>query len=138
MNASSILAKKEVSRLVLKFDEQLRIFRAAELATCNRLLEAAALLCPAGRNASSAAELDMLARINVRQRRFAEARKCWELAITRDSEKKEECEQCLQVLEVYSAQCYKRRVIDWWIALILLALSLVISIWTLIFQATNS
>ncbi len=137
MNASPTLAKKEVSRLVLKFDEQLRIYRAAELAACNRLLEAAALLCPAGKTASSAAELDMLARINVMQRRFTEARKCWEQAITCDSDKKVECEQCLQVLEVYSAQCYKRRVIDWWIALILLALSLLISIWTLIFKASN-
>ncbi len=132
-----MLEKKEVSRLVLKFDEQLRMHRASELAACNRLLEAAALLCPAGRNASSAAELDMLARINVRQRRFAEAQKCWEQAITRDSDKKGECEQCLQVLEVYSAQCYRRRVIEWWIALSLLALSLVISIWTLILQAAN-
>jgi tetratricopeptide (TPR) repeat protein len=137
MNASSIVEKKEVSRLVLKFDEQLRMHRASELAACNRLLEAAALLCPAGRGASSAAELDMLARINVKQRRFAEAKKCWEQAITRDNDKKEDCEQCLQVLEVYSAQCYKRKVIDWWIALSLLALSLVISIWTLIIQAAN-
>jgi hypothetical protein len=138
MSASPVLAKKEISRLVLKFDEQLRIFRASELAACNRLLEAAALLCPAGRNASSAAELDMLARINVRQGRFAEARKYWEQAITCDNGKKGEYVQCLKVLEVFSAQYYKQRVIHWWIALGLLTLSLAISIWTLIFKAANS
>ncbi len=132
-----MLGTKEVDRVVREFDERLRLARASELASCNRLLEAEALLCPKGVGAASAAELDLLARINVRQCRFAEARKRWEQAIAREESRRGEFEQCLRVLEAYSAQSLKRRLIEWWVTLTLLVISLGIGIWNLIRQITN-
>lgn len=132
-----MLGTKEVDRVVREFDERLRLARASELASCNRLLEAEALLCPKGVGAASAAELDLLARINVRQCRFAEARKRWEQAIAREESRRGEFEQCLRVLEAYSAQSLKRHLIEWWVTLTLLVISLGIGIWNLIRQITN-
>jgi len=137
MDAASIRGNKEIARLALEFDERLRLARVAELASCNRLLEAEALLYLVGAGKATAAELDVLARINVRQCRFAEARECWEQAMNRGESRRGEFEQCLQVLEVYRTQWFKRRMIEWWVTLALLVVSLGIGIWTLIRQITN-
>jgi hypothetical protein len=137
MDAAPIRGNKEVDHLVREFDERLRLAHASELASGNRLLEAMALLCQEGAGKASAAELDLLARINVRQCLFAEARKRWEQAIAREESRRGEFEQCLQVLEVYRTQWFKRRMIEWWVTLALLVVSLGIGIWTLIRQITN-
>ncbi len=112
-----------------QFDERLRLARAAELASCNRFMEAEAILCPAGVASASAAELDAMARINVKQCRFADARKRWEQAIIRSPEQREEFEQCLTALDAFSAQWLKRRTIERWAILSVLIILLMVDAW---------
>ena len=132
MDAVSIRGNQEVVRLVRQFDERLRLARAAELASCNRLLEAEALLCPEGVALASAAELDVLARINVKQCRFADAKKRWEQAISRSEDRRAKFEQCLKALDTYSVQWLKRRTIMWWVTLAVLTVWLIVSIWVFV------
>lgn len=135
MDAVSIQANQEVGRLVRQFDEHLRLACASELASCNRLLEAEALLCPEGVALAGAAELDVLARINVKQCRFADAKKRWEQAISRSGDRRAEFEQCLKVLETYSAQWRKRRMIMWWVTPAILTFWLIVGAWVLVKRA---
>lgn len=79
----------EAYRIVSRFDERLKLARASELAGGGRLLEAEALLCPLGRHPNSAQELDLLARILVRQGRYDEARQCWREVADGDQRKKD-------------------------------------------------
>lgn len=137
MDAESIRGNQEVVRLVRQFDERLRLARAAELASCNRLLEAEALLCPEGVASASADELNVLARINVKQCRFADAKKRWEQAISRSVDRRAEFEQCLKALDTYSAQWLKRRTIIWWVSLAVLTVWLIISVWVLVRRAAS-
>lgn len=123
---------KEVNRLVEEFDERLRLARASELASGNRLLEAEAVLCPKGTGAAGASELDMLARIHVRQYRFADARKRWEQAASHDETRRAEFEECLRVLDDYRARLTKRRLIEWRVSVALFVASLVLFIWSLL------
>jgi len=115
-----------------QFDERLRLARAAELASCNRLMEAEALLCPAGAAPASAAELDVLARINVKQCRFADARKRWEQAIIRAPEQRGEFEQCLTALDTFGAQWLKRRRIKQRVVLSVITVLLIVEVWLLV------
>ena len=131
MGAASIGGNLEALHLVQQFDERLRLARATELATSNRLLEAEALLCPRGSAESSVAELDLLARIHVRQGRFDAAKRLWEQAVVRAVDRRAKFEECLRVLEEYSIRRIRRCKIEWWITLVLLISSLAISIWVL-------
>src|SRR5260221_5195359 len=60
---------------------QTRFARAAELARFGRYLAAEGLLSPNGREPSDPRELDLLARISARQRRYRRARRLWEIAL---------------------------------------------------------
>lgn len=60
--------------------KEVRLARATELAHSRRYLEAIALLAPQGDLPSSARELDLLARIAARQRRYADAELYWRKA----------------------------------------------------------
>jgi hypothetical protein len=60
---------------------QIRFARAAELARFGRYLAAEGLLSPNGREPSDPKELDLLARISARQRRYRRARRLWEIAL---------------------------------------------------------
>jgi hypothetical protein len=62
---------------------QVRFARAAELARSGRHLEAEGLLSPNGQEPTDPKELDLLARIFVRQRRYRCARRLWEIALMR-------------------------------------------------------
>ena len=62
---------------------QIRFARAAELARFGRYLAAEGLLSPNGREPSNPKELDLLARISARQRRYRRARRLWEIALKR-------------------------------------------------------
>jgi hypothetical protein len=59
------------------FETRLRLARAAELGLAGRLLQAESVLSPNGSLPDTSLELDMLARINVRQGRFSDALKRW-------------------------------------------------------------
>ena len=130
MDTASIRAK-QIAQVVLEFDGRLRLARAAELASCNRLLEAETLLCPEGATNANASELDLLARIHTRKNCFVEARRCWDRAISLDEGSRAKFEECLRVLEEYSIQRIRRRKIEWWIALALLIISLSMGLWVL-------
>lgn len=55
----------------------MRLARATELARSGQYLEATVLLAPQGRLPTDPRELDLLARIAARQRRFADAERLW-------------------------------------------------------------
>jgi tetratricopeptide (TPR) repeat protein len=120
-------------RLALReFDVRLRLARASELALLNHLNRAEQVLCEMGISKASAEELDLLARIHVRQGRFEDARKRWEKAIDRDEGNRSKFEECLRELEDFSVKQMKRRLIEWRVSLALLSFSLLIGIWILI------
>lgn len=127
MAAASIWDNQEVTRLVRQFDERLRLARATELASCNRLLEAESLLCPKGAAAASVAELDLLARVHVKQGRFDAAKRRWAEAASRSTDRAAEMERYLKALDAYTVEHYRRRVVIWWASLLLLAVWLGIS-----------
>lgn len=122
----------DLRQVLREFDERLRLARASELALLNHLQRAEEVLCAGGISKASSAELDLLARIHVRQGRFEDARKRWEKAIDRDEGSRSKFEECLQELEAFSAKQMKRRLIEWRVSLALLSFSLLIGVWILI------
>lgn len=66
-----------LTKIAQVFDIRLRVARAAELALAGKLLQAESLLSPNGCLPSNSHELDMLARIHVRQGRLIDALKRW-------------------------------------------------------------
>jgi tetratricopeptide (TPR) repeat protein len=121
-----------------EFDARVRLARASELALLNHLHRAEELLCAGGVSKASAEELDLLARIHVRQGRYEDARKRWEQAISRDESSRSKFEDCLRELEAFSAKQMKRRLIEWWVTVCLLAFSLLLGIWILVQLNTRS
>jgi hypothetical protein len=122
----------EMAELIRDFNRKLRLARASELASHGLLLESERILCEIGVSQVSGAELDLLARIHVRQGRFEDARKRWEQALARDEGSRAKFEECLRELEVFSIHKMKIRVITWWVTIILLMASLALGTWTLI------
>lgn len=116
-----------VSRIVERFEDRLRLARAMEMASSKRLLEAEALLCPGGMMPQSADGLDLLARIYVQQGRFDLARRRWEEALKLGG-RQVEFENCLKVLDAYTGQVFRRRLMIWKITLVLLIATLLICV----------
>jgi hypothetical protein len=75
---------QRVRSLLEEHFAQIRFARATELARSRRFLEAETLLVPDGQLPDGARELDLLARIAAQQRKFARARRCWQLARDKD------------------------------------------------------
>jgi hypothetical protein len=119
--------QSEVRRIVERFEDRLQLARAMEMASCNRLLEAEALLCPGGMMPQSADGMDLLARIYVQQGRFDLARRRWEEALKLGG-RQLEFENCLKVLDDYTKQVFRRRLLIWKITLILLIATLLICV----------
>ena len=119
----------ELQRIVARFEDRLRLARASEMASWGRLLEAEALLCPAGRRPLAIDELDLLARIHVRQGRFDQAKRRWEDALNL-SEGRTQFSECLQVLEDWLA--YRKRLWIWRLAVAVAAQVLILTVWILI------
>jgi len=69
-----------VRSILSEYVQGVRLARATDLAHSRRYLEAIALLAPQGDLPSSAKELDLLARIAARQRRYADAERYWRKA----------------------------------------------------------
>jgi hypothetical protein len=67
-----------------EYVDQVRFARAVQLAHSDRYLEAEGVLCPNGHLPEAPRELDLLARIAVRQGRNSQARRLWEAALARD------------------------------------------------------
>jgi hypothetical protein len=100
MLADEVERASSVYSLAAAFAEQIRLARASELAFNDRLLAAEALLCPQGIMPKGCEELDLLARILVRQRRYSEAYRAWVKAFKTTGEK-ERLRLCLRVLRDY-------------------------------------
>ena len=119
----------EVQRLVARFEDRLRLSRASELALWGRLLEAEALLCPGRHLPMSADELDLLARIHVKQGQFDLAKRRWEDAL-KLGDRRTEFEECLKVLEDWLV--FRRRMWIWRVRLAMWAVALFLTIWILV------
>ncbi len=107
--------------------------RAAELASAGRLLEAQVLLCPNEALPKSADELDLLARIHVKQGRNDLAKSRWEEALKSET-RGAEFEDCLKALDAYQLQLhqdqiYRHKMMLWGIKLALGVTALLFAIW---------
>ncbi len=119
----------EARRIITRFEDQLRMFRASELASWGHLLEAEALLCHGKDLPTSADELDRLARIHVKQGKYDLARRRWEDA-AKIGNQRAEFEECLKVLENWLA--FRHRMWIWKIKLAISVAVLLLSVWILI------
>jgi len=86
-----------VERLFADYDRRLRLARATDLAKSGRFLEAEDLIRPSGGIPEGGRELDLLARIAVRQRHYGKAVLLWEGAI-RCEPNNEEYRRCVEKL----------------------------------------
>jgi hypothetical protein len=125
----------EVGDLTREFSRRLRVARAAELARTGRLVKAEALLCPTGTAPKNCEELDLLARILVRQRRFVEAHRLWRKAFERTQER-ERILGCVRALENYVESYNRRNTLAWtvgfalWVTLMILVFIYLIGRWS--------
>jgi hypothetical protein len=125
----------EVEDLTSEFSRRLRVARAAELAGAGRLLKAEALLCPTGSAPKNCEELDLLARILVRQKRFVEAHRVWRKAFERTQER-ERILGCVRALEDYVESYTMRKTLAWavgfalWVTLMILVFICLIGRWS--------
>ena len=125
----------EVKDLTGEFSRRLRIAHAAELARAGRFLKAEAVLCPNGTAPKNWEELDLLARILVRQKRFVEAHRVWRKAFRRTQER-ERILGCVRALEDYVERCTTRKTLALdvgfalWVILIILVLICLIGRWS--------
>ena len=121
--------RAEVQRLAKRFDDRLRLARASELAYWGRLLEAEALLCPGRHLPMSADELDLLARIHVKQNQFDRARRRWEDA-AKIGDRRAEFEECIKILDHWLD--FRRQMWVWRIRLGLYLAAILLTLWLLI------
>ena len=121
--------RAEVQRIVMLFDDRLRLSRASELAAWGRFLEAETLLCPGQHLPMSANDLDLLARIHVKQGQFDQAKRRWEDAL-KLGDRRAEFEECLKVLEDWLA--FRKRMWNWRIGLAMWAAALMFTVWNLV------
>ena len=121
--------RAEVQRLTTRFEDRLRLSRASELASWGRLLEAEALICPGRHQPMSADELDLLARIHVKQGQFDQARRRWEDA-AKVGDRRDEFEECLKVLEDWLA--FRKCMWIWRGQLAMCTVALLLTIWILV------
>lgn len=114
----------ELQRITKLYEARLRLARASELASLGYLFEAEAILCPGMHIPISAEELDLLARIHVKQGRFDLARRRWEDAV-KTGNQRSEYEDCIMALDQWLD--YRQRMAKWrlrlglWTGVVLLA-----------------
>lgn len=90
-----------------RFDRRMRLARASELALSGRLLEAETLLMSKERLPDTWEELDLLARIRVREGKLADALKLWGLGATIPTHSSR-AHACIASLQNYAAAKFKR------------------------------
>ncbi|HSI86335.1 MAG: hypothetical protein ACAI35_13130 [Candidatus Methylacidiphilales bacterium] len=91
---------RSAEEIVRNYSLRLRLARSAELALAGSLLNAEDVLMPDGKIPETAEELDLLARILVRQERYAEAETRWKDAL-RISKDKDCYQEALNSLNSY-------------------------------------
>lgn len=92
-----------------QFDERMKLARACELAQDGRLLEAEGILCQGKGLPQSVDELDLLARIHVRQGRYEDARRRWRDAAKLDGSHSHD--ECIDVLDRWLV--YRHKMVLW-------------------------
>jgi hypothetical protein len=97
----------ELRRLAKQFDDRTKLARASELARDGRLLEAEGMLYQGP--PQSVDELDLLARIHVRQGRFEDARRRWKDAAKLDGSHTHD--ECIELLDRWLE--YRHRMVLW-------------------------
>ena len=121
--------RTEAQRIANRFDDQLRLARACELASMGRMLEAETLLSPGRHLPKSSEGLDLLARIYVKQGHFEQAKRRWEDA-SKISDRREEFEECIKVLDDWLA--YRQRMLFLRIRLGMWLVAVLLSVWVLV------
>lgn len=121
--------RAEMQRLTKRFDDRLRLSRASEMAMLGRLLEAEAILCPGRHLPMSADELDLLARMYVKQGHYVLARKRWQDAII-IGERRIEFEECIRVLDLWLE--HRQQLWIWRIRLCMYLVAILLAFWLLI------
>ena len=96
-----------LSEAIDRFDRKIRLARASELALSDRLLEAEALLTSEERFPVTWDELDLLARIRVREGKFADALKLWNRGASMPT-RSSGAHACIASLQNYAAAKFKR------------------------------
>lgn len=118
----------EFRRIAKQFDDRMRQARSSELARDGRLLEAEGLLCQGGQLPESVEELDLLARIHVRQGRYDDARRRWRDASGLNGDPSHS--QCIEALDQWLD--YRRRMKNWRIKVACVVATSVAAIGTLL------
>jgi hypothetical protein len=109
-------AANGVTVAIDRFDRQIRLARASELALSDRLLEAETLLVSEERFPNTWEELDLLARIRVREGKLADAVKLWARAACLQTHSSH-AHACMTSLQEYAAAQFRRErqmFIVWW------------------------
>jgi len=96
-----------------EYEDKLRRARATELALAGRFMEAESLF---HQHPLDVADLDLLARIQVRRGRLEAARHTWQQAISMN-DSSTALKECLSTLEVYRTARYQRHLLIWRIGL---------------------
>lgn len=89
------------------FDRRMRLARASELALSGRLLEAETLLVSTAHFPDTWEELDLLARIRVREGKLADAMRLWRKG-AKTGPHSGRAPECIASLEGYAAAKFKR------------------------------
>ena len=97
----------ELNEAIDRFDRKIQLARASELALSVRLLEAEALLISKEQFPDTWEELDLLARIRVRQGKLADALKLWGRGATIPTHSSR-AHACIASLQNYAAAKFKR------------------------------
>jgi len=105
--------------IIRDFSLKLRLARSAELALAGSLFRAEELLMSGGELPQTAEELDLLARILVRQKRYFEAQKRWNDAL-RVSNGESRYQNAIDSLNVYLETLKHKKQIQGIIAIILI------------------
>lgn len=105
-------------RIIRDFSLKLRLARSAELALAGSLFRAEELLMYGGELPQTAEELDLLARILVRQQRYVEAQKRWNDAL-RASNGESRYQDALDSLNLYLKTLKHKKQIQGIVAIIL-------------------
>jgi hypothetical protein len=96
-----------LARIIGRFDHRMGLARASELALSGRLLEAETLLLSKERFPNTWEELDLLARIRVRQGKLADALRLWGRGATIPTHSSR-AHACIASLQNYAAAKFKR------------------------------
>ena len=90
-----------------RFDRKIQLARASELALSGRLIEAEALLMSKEQFPDTWEELDLLARIRVREGKFADALKLWSRCASMPT-RSARASACIASLQNYASAKFRR------------------------------